>query len=51
MTDLDLIIKITKERTQMKKLMLVTLLCLLTVGFVSVVNPVVSPQDFVHPKI
>lgn len=35
----------------MKRFMIVTLLCLLTVGFINVGNPVVSPQDFVHPKI
>lgn len=35
----------------MKKLMIVALLCLLTVGFVDVGNPIVTPQDFVHPKI
>ena len=35
----------------MKKLMVVTLLCLLSFGIASVINPVVSPMDWVHPKI
>lgn len=35
----------------MKKLIVVTLLCLLSFGIVSVINPVVSPMDWVHPKI
>lgn len=35
----------------MKKLMVVTLLCCLSFGFVSAVNPIVSPMDWVHPKI
>ncbi len=35
----------------MKKLMVVTLLCLLSFGFVSIGSPVVSPMDWVYPKI
>ena len=48
---ITLIIVLTKERILMKKLMVVTLLCLLSFGIVSVGNPIVSPLDWVHPKI